>query len=118
MARTEPTTRLTTASAQMTGVQSTRYRSKVIVKTRISAANAATFDADAMNAVIGVGAPWYTSGVHTWNGAADTLNPRPTRRRAKPASSSPFDSSTFCERNALIDDRFVEPVAPYTSAMP
>ncbi len=30
-----------------------------------------------MNAVTGVGAPWYTSGVHMWNGAAATLKPRP-----------------------------------------
>ena len=24
------------------------------------------------------GAPWYTSGAQEWNGAAETLNPRPT----------------------------------------
>ncbi len=28
-----------------------------------------------MNAVTGVGAPWYTSGVHMWNGTAATLKP-------------------------------------------
>ena len=39
-----------------------------------------------MNAVIGVGAPTYTSGVHAWNGTAATLNSRPTATSAVPAS--------------------------------
>ena len=43
----------------------------------------------AMNAVTGVGEPWYTSGVHMWNGAAATLKPRPTSRNAMPSSSTP-----------------------------
>mgnify|MGYP001059674074 CR=1 FL=1 len=37
-------------------------------------ANAAVLVATAMNAVTGVGAPWYTSGVQTWNGTAAALN--------------------------------------------
>jgi hypothetical protein len=40
-----------------------------------------------MKAVTEVGAPWYTSGVHAWNGAAPTLNRRPTATRPIPASS-------------------------------
>src|ERR1700730_13561946 len=52
-----------------------------------NAANAAALTAAAIYAVIGVGAPSYTSGAHIWNGAAATLNPKPTRSRATPTSS-------------------------------
>ena len=31
-----------------------------------------------MKAVTDVGAPWYTSGVHMWNGTAASLKPKPT----------------------------------------
>ena len=48
------------------------------------APNAATFVAAAINAVTGVGAPWYTSGVHAWNGTAPTLNKSPIDRNAIP----------------------------------
>ena len=41
--------------------------------TRTSSAIAASLGAAAKNAVTGVGAPSYTSGVHIWKGAADTL---------------------------------------------
>ncbi len=44
---------------------------------RSSTANAAALGAVDIKPTTGEGAPWYTSGVHTWNGAADTLNPRP-----------------------------------------
>ncbi len=37
----------------------------------------ATLEPDAMNAALGAGAPWYTSGAQKWNGAAATLKPRP-----------------------------------------
>ena len=47
----------------MTGRQS-QASGERHVSTRISAANAATFVAADMNAVTGVGAPWYASGVH------------------------------------------------------
>ena len=57
-------------------------------RTRISARNAATFVAADMNAVTGVGAPWYTSGVHWWNGTADTLNPNPVARKTNASSAS------------------------------
>ena len=41
-----------------------------------------------MKPVMAVGAPSYTSGVHTWNGTAPILNSRPTATRAVPARSS------------------------------
>ena len=37
-----------------------------------------------MNAVTGVGEPWYTSGVHMWNGAAEALKPRPGEHHREP----------------------------------
>jgi hypothetical protein len=45
----------------------------------MSIAKPAAFEPTDKNAVIGIGAPWYTSGTHMWNGAAATLKPRPTR---------------------------------------
>ena len=51
-------------------------------QTRRNAANAAAFTAAAMNAVTGVGAPSYTSGVHMWNGTAATLKQKPTSSSA------------------------------------
>ena len=82
------------------------------MNTRISAAKPAAFVADAMNAVTGVGAPWYTSGVHMWNGTAATLKPSPTRRSAKPASSVPCSRSVLLARNVPIPVSDVVPVAP------
>ena len=41
--------------------------------TRYSRMNPAVFDAVEINAVIGVGAPWYTSGDQLWNGTTATL---------------------------------------------
>ena len=55
--------------------------------------NAATFVQAAMNAVTGVGAPWYTSGVQVWNGPTEPLNSRPTTSRPRPANSSVSDRS-------------------------
>ena len=47
----------------------------------------ATFVAADMNAVTGVGEPWYTSGVHMWNGAAEALKPSPVSTIASPTTS-------------------------------
>ena len=55
---------------------------------RSIAPKAAILVAAAMNAVIGVGAPWYTSGIHEWNGTAPTLNSTPTSSSAMPISAS------------------------------
>ena len=55
-----------------------------VVTTRTNSAMAAIFGAAAKKAVTGVGAPSYTSGVHMWNGTADTLKQRPTIRNTSP----------------------------------
>ena len=53
-----------------------------------------------MNAVTGVGAPWYTSGVHMWNGTAATLKPSPTSRSAKPSEQHAVVRAAWsCARN-------------------
>ena len=75
-------------------------------------ANAAVLTAAAMNPVTGDGAPWYTSGVHMWNGTAPTLNANPTSINASPPSSSPSSVSTRSARNDCTRSRLVVPVAP------
>ncbi len=40
-----------------------------------------------MKAVTGVGAPSYTSGVHMWNGTADSLKARPATTNTMPITS-------------------------------
>ncbi len=54
---------------------------------RISAANPAAFAPTDMKAVTDVGAPWYTSGVHMWNGTSATLKPKPTMARPIPSQT-------------------------------
>src|SRR5438093_7895884 len=88
MARTDPTTMVMADSTQMNGVQSHASGLNAMSNTRISAANAATLVAADMNAVTAVGAAWYASGVHMWNGTAATLNAKPTARRPAAVSAS------------------------------
>ena len=59
-----------------------------VTRSRYIRASPATFVAAPMKAVTEVGAPWYTSGVHWWNGAAETLKPRPARIIAIPVTKS------------------------------
>src|SRR5699024_9186899 len=51
---------------------------------RNKTANAATLLAVDRKFDAGAGAPWYTSGVQTWKGTKDSLNPKPTRINANP----------------------------------
>src|SRR3954447_23132206 len=129
-ARIEPTSIVATASAYTYGCQSVLYASNATTNTRSSPANAAALTADAMKATTGVGDPWYTSGVHEWNGTAAILNPKPTSSSPKPARSnggvpavsrlgttSPGVAPTEVVKPTMCE-RLVEPVEPYTSAMP
>src|SRR5262245_6831543 len=59
----------------------------VVRNTRANAANAAALTPVDMNPVTAGGAPSYASGVHMWNGTADTLNAKPTNTRPMPMSS-------------------------------
>src|SRR5262245_10559372 len=113
-----PTASDSAASTHTAGRQSERYRGKATPNTRSSAANPAALVADDMKAVTGVGAPWYTSGVHMWNGTAATLKPSPTSRSANPARSVPCSKRVFWARNWPIPMSEVVDVAPYVSATP
>src|SRR2546423_13715515 len=86
-ARIEPTSMVITGITPMTIRKSQAARSKATYRTRSSPPNAATLVHEAMNAVIGVGAPWYTSGVQTWNGTAAALNSSPMATIARPVYS-------------------------------
>ena len=91
-------------------------------KTRIRAKNAATFVAAPMNATTGVGAPSYTSGVHIWNGAAETLNAKPTTSNAIARSARACEpvcpASAWTMPGAATPTIFVDVAAPYAIATP
>src|SRR6267378_8286940 len=73
-----PTTMLVAATKASSACHSGARWGSPPAKTRMIMANAAALVPTDMKAVTGMGAPWYTSGVHMWNGAADTLNAKPT----------------------------------------
>src|SRR6185503_4030981 len=83
-----PTIIVAMASPVMTGSHIGQLYGNASSHTRMNAANAAAFTVAAMYAVIGDGAPSYTSGAHMWNGTVATLKPNPTIRNAMPASIS------------------------------
>ena len=58
-----------------------------------------------MNPVMGVGAPWYTSGVHAWNGTAPTLNSRPTSSSTEPTRSRPSSEDGLRTASAISEYR-------------
>src|SRR3984893_7197983 len=111
-ATTDPTTIVSTARTQMMGRQFSAWVGRADRKIRSSAANPAVLATAAMNPTAGVGAPWYTSGVHHWKGTAETLNPRPTSRNAEPARSTPLDGRTCDDKKAAMPESDVVPVAP------
>src|SRR3546814_16591629 len=80
--------------------------------------NAASFGAEPMNSVIGVGAPWEVSGSHMWNGAAPNLNAMPTTMNTTPVSISTRSSPTSPPARSWLVARSSEYVAPYSSDMP
>src|SRR5579875_2090904 len=85
---TAPTTMDAIATPHTTGRQSHELELNPTNSTRRIAPNAATLVHAAMNAVTGVGAPTYTSGVQLWNGAMPALNSNPTSSIARPRYSS------------------------------
>ena len=52
--------------------------------------------------MIGVGAPWYVSGVQEWNGTAPTLNSRPTSSRPTPTSASEVSLALAMDDRAAV----------------
>ena len=89
----------------------------LITKTmRNKTANAAALGAVDIKPTIGAGAPSYTSGVQTWNGAAATLNPRPTNINATATNASKGIGAACSD--LLIRSMLVDPVAPNINATP
>ena len=82
---------------------------------RMVNAIAATLSALAKNAVTGVGAPSYTSGVHMWNGAALILKARPERMKTMPKIKP---RPTSLSMAAPIAAKLVDPAKPYTKDAP
>src|SRR5207244_9991928 len=85
-------------------------------KIRNSIAKDAAFEPTDRNAVIGVGAPSYTSGAHMWNGTAAILNPTPATTRI--TASTRRGSRSWPAKSDAIVRRFVVPDRPYMSDMP
>src|SRR5205814_6277301 len=90
------------------------YDGKPEKRMRSSTAKAAAFGAVDIKPTTGAGAPWYTSGVHTWKGAAETLNPRPIMIIASERTAS-VGVAVLTRPCAMASIR-VEPVAPKASA--
>jgi hypothetical protein len=123
IAITEPTTMVRIATPHSTGCQSQRADGRATYVIRNSPPKAATLVQAAMKPVTGVGAPWYTSGVQEWKGAAPTLNSSPISTMATPSRSSPsrlitagrVESPTIAR--AMSVSR-TEPEKPYSIAVP
>src|SRR5919106_6734625 len=93
---TVPTIIVTAAMAESTGIHCACSGSSGERNTRTNAANAAAFTPVDMNAVTIVGAPSYASGVHMWNGTADTLKAKPTASRPTASSATVGGVPTAC----------------------
>src|SRR5436190_19970107 len=85
--------------------------SNAVMYTRMNRANAAAFGPADMKAATGAGAPWYTSGAHTWKGAAEILNAKPTNINAADTPTSDMEPACPAVRTRRISTRFVEPVS-------
>ena len=86
MATRLPSVIVRAARITKSGCQLATAGRKAVLNKRKSSAKPAAFDATAMKAVMGVGAPSYTSGVHMWKGTAATLNPSPAVTSTRPTS--------------------------------
>src|SRR5215471_3110286 len=110
---TAPRIIVAAATVHRTVLQLPRIGSSADRNTRTKAANAAALTPVDMNPVTAGGAPSYASGVHMWNGTADTLNAKPTKSIPS-ASSCIGDGDNAC---AAITDPTrssrVLPVTPY-----
>ena len=119
IAPTFPITIVVAARKASAGPQSSCDRPSAWSNSRRKTANAAALVATAMKVVIGVGAPWYTSGVHWWKGATDALKASPAAASPMPVRSSGSAAFTLSPAIAkAIPSNRIAPVAPYISASP
>src|SRR4051794_22466757 len=103
-----PTHMEASATAQTIGAQRAAIGSNAVTKMRRKIAKAAAFGPAERNAETGVGAPWYTSGAHIWNGAAETLNASPTKISAD-ATARNTGSELPCRMDSRTTVRFTLP---------
>ncbi|MNY52433.1 hypothetical protein D3C86_1881020 [compost metagenome] len=78
-------------------------------------ANAASLGAPPIMSVTAVGAPWYTSGTHMWNGTTPSLNARPATTNTRPSVSTCGEPLSVASPPAMAlttSARSSEPVAP------
>src|SRR5215467_6946221 len=109
---TVPTIIVSAATGQSTMVQLARSGSSAERNTRTNAAKAAALTPVDMNAVTGGGAPSYASGVHMWNGTADTLNAKPTSSRPSASSCIGEGDNACAAMTEPTRSRRVLPVTP------
>src|SRR5216110_3483251 len=106
------------ASTHSTGAHSAWRPPNADMNTRTNAANAAAFTPVDMNAVTAGGAPSYASGVHMWNGTADTLNANPTRISPTARNCIGVGEVAWDAMRPPMRSSRVLPVSPYMNAMP
>ena len=87
------------------------------IKRRKVIANAAIFGAAPMVKVTAVGAPWYTSGTHIWNGTAPNLKAIPQTTNTAPNMSAIWLYAPL-DRTEATPAKLMCPVAPYTIEIP
>src|SRR5208282_1751091 len=90
---------------------------KAVQKMRSRSAKLAAFEATLIEAVIGVGAPSYTSGAHMWNGTAAILKKSPAETVTSESSTSGSPGGRVAYACAM-RARFVDPAMPYISEKP
>ena len=100
------------ASAATAGPQLLWAPTSATSKKRRKTPSAATLVATAMNAVTGVGAPSYTSGVHWWKGATEALKARPADAQRDAGQQSARWCRAAVASAAAIAPKSVAPVAP------
>ena len=98
-----------TASAMS---QSPCWGARATSKKRMKTAKAAALVATAMNEVIGVGAPSYTSGVHWWKGAIEVLKASPVAAIAIPISTTGSPTTPLRPIPWAMPVKSVEPEPP------
>src|SRR5216117_2427538 len=115
---TVPTIIVAAATIQRIVLQLSRSGSNAARNTRANAANAAALTPVDMKPVTAGGAASYASGVHMWNGTADTLNANPTSRRPAARSCMGVGAIACDDIRLPTRSRRVLPVNPYVNAIP
>ena len=117
MAAKLPTTNDPIASSISICCQSSANGNMPSTSKRMKMPNAASLGAPPINSVTAVGAPWYTSGIHMWNGTTPSLKASPATMNTRP------NTSTWCliwplAMACATSFTSSEPVAPYNIDMP